>query len=129
MALRTDVVDIIEQREVAFYSALTASDVGALDEIISDDLTTFAHSTGVVDTKADYLAGVRSGAYQHGPISRLSGTTKVIGNVAITIGVIDLATMPQGVPAGTLRLQQVLVWSKENSTWRLFLRQATKLPL
>jgi hypothetical protein len=29
----------------------------------------------------------------------------------------------------TLRLRQVLVWTKEKTDWRLFLRQATALPL
>jgi hypothetical protein len=59
-----DQIDSVVRREEAFYAALTASDAGALDEIISDDLTTFRHSTGVVDTKAEYLAGVREGRYR-----------------------------------------------------------------
>jgi len=129
MATDTHQIDSVVRREEAFYAALAASDVGALDEIISDDLTTFGHSTGVVDTKAEYLAGVREGRYRHGPITRLSGNTRMFGDAAVTIGVIDLTAMPPGAPVRTLRLQQVMVWKKEKSDWRLFLRQATALPL
>jgi ketosteroid isomerase-like protein len=129
MAGTDDPIAEVERRERAFYAAQTASDVVSLDDIMSDAMTTFGHSTGVVDTKAEYLEGVRAGRYRHGPICRLNGSTRVIGDAAVTIGLIDLMAMPPGAPARTLRLQQVLVWEKENGKWRLYLRQATALSL
>jgi ketosteroid isomerase-like protein len=122
-------IDAIIGRENAFYAAQTGSDLKALDELMSDDMTTFAHSTGVVDTKATYLAGVRDGRYVHGPITRLSGRVRIFGDVAVSTSVIDLTTKRAGAPPRTFRFQQLMVWKQEAGAWRLFLRQATTLPL
>ena len=105
-----DDVQEITRREDAFYAALTASDVAGLDEIMSNELTTFVHSTGVVDTKSQYLDAVRSGRYAHGPITRLHGKTKVFPGAAVTVGVIDMVSLPRGGTPGSMRLLQVLVW-------------------
>lgn len=129
MAEAGTAVDAVIGRENAFYAAQTASDVEALDELMSDDMTTFAHATGVVDTKESYLAGVRDGRYAHGPITRLSGQVRIFGDVAVSNSVIDLTAKPAGAPPRTFRFQQLMVWKQEAGAWRLFLRQATRLPL
>lgn len=125
----TDDIDAVIGREEDFYAALTASDVDKLDAIISDGLQAFVHSTGVVDSKADYLARVKTGRYAHGRITRLGGETRLFGDAAVTIGMIDLAARSPGTPHVTMRLQQVLVWAREPAGWRLVQRQATRMPL
>jgi len=119
----------VEDREVAFYAAQTASDVAALADIMSDDLQAFIHTTGKTDTKESYLDGVRRGTYAHGPISRIRGRTCLSGSSAVAIGVIDMTSMPPDRSPFSMRLLQTLVWTREGSRWRLTLRQATRLPL
>ena len=51
-----------------------------------------------------------------------------LGSVAITSGVIDMLVGAQGSAKGVIRLQHVLVWVAEGASWRLRLRQATRLP-
>lgn len=119
----------VERREQQFYAAQTASDVDALDDIMSDRLDTFIHTTGIVDTKVSYLAGVRRGAYSHGPIVRIHGETRVSGAVAVILGVIDMVATPPDRTPFSMRLHQTLVFEKEGNRWRLTLRHATRLPL
>jgi ketosteroid isomerase-like protein len=117
----------IAEREQALYAGLTASDADALAEVFSDDLT-YIHSTSVAETKAENLAGQRHGVHKHGRITPLDKRTRVFGDVAVTRGMIDMVDTAHGAPY-TIRLQETLVWVKEAGTWRLLVRQATRLPL
>jgi hypothetical protein len=42
--------------------------------------------------------------------------------------VIDMLVGAMGSAKGTIRLQHVLVWVKQGATWRMTLRQATRIP-
>ena len=46
------------------YQAMTDTDLATLDEMLDDRLS-YAHSSGARDTKAEYLAKVRSGYYDY----------------------------------------------------------------
>jgi ketosteroid isomerase-like protein len=126
MSEQSDLLRIISEREAALYAALSASDCDALAEIFSDDLL-YVHSPGIAETKAENLAGQRSGLYKKGPIRRLSGHTDVLGEVAVTSCVIDMVNTT-GTLKGTVRLLDALVWVREGGAWRLLVRQATRLP-
>jgi hypothetical protein len=62
---------LIAEREQALYAGLTASDADALGGVFSDDVT-YIHSTSIAETKAENLAGQRSGLHRHGPITPLN---------------------------------------------------------
>ncbi len=116
----------ITAREDELYQAMLALDYTALDEALSDDVR-YIHSTGVVETKAEYFAGLREGLYEYGAITRISGDTAQYGSIAITTGVIDML-VAKGSAKNTIRLQHVLIWREEAGVWRLLLRQATRIP-
>ena len=118
---------MIAAQENALYAAMLAFDYDALDRILSDDVQ-YIHSTGVVESKAAYFAGMREGLYEYGDIRIPSGSTQMFPDVAITTGVMEMLVGEKGSAKGTIRLQHVLVWRKEGETWRLLLRQATRLP-
>ncbi|MCA1216944.1 nuclear transport factor 2 family protein [Streptomyces sp. 8L] len=124
-----DSIAQVRAREDAFFLAQTASDVAALNEIMSDRLKRFVHTTGLVETKAQYLEGVESGRHAHGAITRITGHTSASGGGAVTIGVVDMVAEPPGVPSFTMRIHHVLVWAHEDTGWRLTARQATRQPL
>ena len=63
--------ETIRQREDALYAAMIALDYAALDDLLSSDLS-YVHSTGVVESKAAYLAALRQGLYEY---ARSPGTT------------------------------------------------------
>jgi hypothetical protein len=114
-------------REQELYRAMLAFDYPALDRILSDEVT-YVHSTGVAESKAAYFAGLRKGLYEYGDITRISGRTRVLGEVAITDGIIEMLVGAEGSAKGTIRLLHVLVWRLEAGSWRLLLRQATRIP-
>jgi hypothetical protein len=119
--------DIITQREAELYRAMLAFDYTALDGLLSDEVS-YIHSTGVVETKAEYFAGLRQGLYEYGDITIPSGQTRLFDGVAMTTGVMEMLVGAKGSAKGTIRLQHVLIWRREASTWRLLLRQATRIP-
>jgi hypothetical protein len=120
--------EIIAAREAALYKAMLAFDYAALDKILSDDVR-YIHSTGVVEDKAEYFAGLRRGEYEYGDIERISGSTTVFAGVAMTSGVITMLVGAKGSAKSTIRLQHVLIWTEERGAWRLLLRQATRIPM
>jgi hypothetical protein len=118
---------IITDRENELYKAMLAFDYPALDGILSDEVS-YIHSTGVVETKAEYFAAMRRGLYEYGAIEIAGSQTRMFDGVAITSGVMEMLVGANGSAKGTIRLQHVLVWRQEAGTWRLLLRQATRLP-
>jgi hypothetical protein len=117
----------VTQREAELYRAMLAFDYSALDGLLSDDVS-YIHSTGVVESKSEYFAGLQRGLYEYGDIQILSANTQIIGAAAVTSGVMEMLVGAGGSEKGTIRLQHVLIWRKEAETWRLLLRQATRLP-
>ena len=117
---------LIVDREDALYCAMIALDHGALNELLSGDLS-YIHSTGVVESKAAYLVALREGLYEYGGITRVSGKTMLHPEVAITTGEVDMLVGAKGEAKRLIRLQHVLIWREEAAVWRLLLRQATRL--
>jgi ketosteroid isomerase-like protein len=121
-------LEIVHEREQALYTALTTSDPDMFEDILSKDVT-YIHSTGIAETKAENIAGQRHGVHKHGPITPHDRRTRIIGNVAVTRGMIDMVDTAHGAPY-TFRLLETLVWIKEeDGVWRLLVRHATRLPL
>jgi hypothetical protein len=120
-------VATIAEREAALYRAMLAFDYEGLDQLLSNDVR-YIHSTGVVETKDAYFAGLREGLYEYGDIRIPSGETRLFPSVAITSGVMEMLVGEKGSAKNWIRLQHVLVWREEGGAWRLLLRQATRLP-
>jgi hypothetical protein len=118
---------LITDREDALYQAMIALDYAALDDILSDDVS-YIHSTGVMESKAAYLAGLRDGLYEYGAIACISSKTMPYPRVAFTTGVIEMCVGAKGSGKSVIRLRHVLIWREEEAVWRLLLRQATRVP-
>jgi uncharacterized protein (TIGR02246 family) len=120
-------LELVAAREDALYAALASGDTGAFDDLFADDVT-YIHSTGVAETKAENIAGQAHGVHRHGPTTTVSKRTRIIGDVAVTRGVIDMIDTAHGEPY-SFRLCQTLVWIRADGTWRLLVRHATKIPV
>jgi hypothetical protein len=118
---------VIADRESELYKAMLAFDYPALDGLLSDEVS-YIHSTAVVETKAEYFAGMRRGLYEYGAIEILGTRARMFDGVAMTTGVMDMLVGANGSVKGTIRLQHVLIWRQEAGIWRLLLRQATRIP-
>lgn len=122
-ALRRQLVDA----EQALYRAQVAGDVEAIEPMLADDLV-YIHSTGVAESKDEYLAGVANTLYEYGRIESHDTRLRVADQVGIIDGVVDMTVSAHGAPKVLIHLLFCLIWSRQNGGWRLTFRQATRIP-
>ena len=116
----------IRAAEAALYRAMIAKDIAALDTILADDVC-YIHSPGFAENKAEYLAGVKRGLYDYEAITSRNVTIKLLGDAAVMHGLVEMKVSEAGKPRVLLHLLFTLVWVRDGA-WRLFLRQATRVP-
>jgi ketosteroid isomerase-like protein len=116
-----EVRQMIEQ----YREALTKKDTPALERIWADDYT-FINASGVVVTKAERLANLKSGATSLDTIVtdpdmkiRVYG-----GDVAVAINRVTLKGQYSG-KATSGQFQASIVWAKTPSGWQLVCNQIT----
>jgi len=75
----------IQKLEERRFQAMVHVDIAALDRILADDLS-YTHSGGKVDTKATFLAALRSGELKYESIRTEDIKARVYGNSAVVTG-------------------------------------------
>lgn len=112
--------------EDARYTAMIAQDFDALGRLLADDLL-YTHSTAVTDTKADYIAALRSGKYRYKAARREGVTVRIYGTTAIVNGRASIDVDVDGVPR-TVSNVFVNVWVRSATGWQMTAWQSTPLP-
>jgi ketosteroid isomerase-like protein len=108
------------------YRAMQDADLAILDQLC-DDALSYAHSSGVRDTKAEYFAKVRSGYYVYHRIDHPVERVEVRGDTAIVVGRMTADIDVQGVPK-TIDNLALAVWTRASGAWRLLAYAPTSLP-
>jgi ketosteroid isomerase-like protein len=105
--------------------ATTHGDLSALADILSDDLT-YTHSSGKTQSKAQFIASIRSKELQYHSIEFESADVRDYGNVAIISSHIRVKVTADGhdINVHTCFLH---IWVKQGGRWQLVAHQATKL--
>jgi len=101
-------------------------DKTTLERIVADDLS-YGHSSGVIQTKAEFIEALTNGKSDFVSIELSQQTVKLVGNTALVRHVLSAATNDGGKP-GTTKLFVLLVWQKQKGEWKLLARQAAKVP-
>jgi ketosteroid isomerase-like protein len=120
-------MDDLAAAEQALYRAMIAQDFAALDALLADDLV-YIHSTAAAEDKRGYFEGVRKGLYDYGAIESRDVTIRHCGDVAIQTGIVTMSVAARGQAKAPITLLFTLVWKREPPGWRLWQRQATRLP-
>lgn len=115
----------IRQAEKAWAAAVTSNDFAALDRILHDELI-YAHSTGVVETKAQYIGRLRTGAQKYDSIVHEKITVKLHGEAAVAHSVVHMKGHSDKRPFDD-RLMMMHLWVKRGGQWRLAAHQTTNL--
>ncbi len=115
----------IRAAEKAWAQAVVARDWAAVDKILGDKLI-YAHATGGVESKKQYLDRVRSGAQKYDTINHESTRVVVYGDSAVTHSIMRMAGATNGTPFND-HLMMLHVWEKQGGAWRLVAHQTTKL--
>ena len=113
--------------ERALYRAQVAADVEALKPMLGSDLV-YIHSTGVAESKQEYLAGVVDRLYEYGSIESHDTRLQVFAELAIMNGIVDMTVSARGAAKQLIHLLFCLVWVRQDNAWRLVFRQATRMP-
>ncbi|MDH7500655.1 MAG: nuclear transport factor 2 family protein [candidate division NC10 bacterium] len=123
---QNDPTDEIRQVEQRWMAGIMSKDQKALEEILSPDLI-YTHSSGVVESKAEYISSVCGGSLRYdsvtyeAPVIRIFGITGVMAAKATMVG------MNKGQPFNA-QMRILHVWVKEAGEWRLVAHQTTRIP-
>jgi hypothetical protein len=108
------------------YRAMQDADLPTLDALCADELS-YAHSSGVRDTKDQYLEKVRSGYYVYRRIDHPVARVAVVGDAAIVVGRMTADLQVDGTPK-TIDNLALAVWTRASGDWRLVAYAPTSLP-
>ena len=117
----------ILEAERALYAAQVAGSVERIRPLLAADLA-YLHSTGVAESRDEYLAGITNRLYEYGEISTRERRIQLFPGVAVVNGVVEMTVSARGAPKHLIRLLFCLVWIREEGAWRLNFRQATRIP-
>ncbi len=106
--------------------AMVAADVGALDQLLSNDLT-WTHSSARQDTKASFLAGLQAGGTRYLEIKRSDEQVRLHGDAAVVTGIAHMRASINGEER-QLRNRYTNVWTRSDEGWRMVAWQSTAVP-
>ena len=117
--------DDVLKAEQDWAAAVTA---GHFDHVASllDDALIYAHSSGIIESKSEYLGNLRSGTQKYTAITHEKSTVRVHGNAAV---VHSIGRMVGTNPAGPFdnHLMILHTWVKSGGKWLLAAHQTTLL--
>ncbi|HEX8012279.1 MAG TPA: nuclear transport factor 2 family protein [Casimicrobiaceae bacterium] len=113
--------------EQGLYRAQVAGSVKDIEPLLSADLR-YLHSTGVAETRSQYLSGVADRLYEYGRIESRDVRLNLSEDLAIQDGLVDMTVSAHGARKTLIYLLFCLVWRREGAQWRLLYRQATRIP-
>src|SRR4051794_20052553 len=124
----TDEADVpaVLAAEERRYQAMIDADLTTLDRLCADELS-YAHSSGVRDTKAEYFEKLRSGYYDYHRIDHPVERVEVLGDTAIVVGRMTSDLTVGGTPK-TIDNLALAVWSRGSGEWQLLAYAPTTLP-
>ena len=93
---------------------------------MTDDLT-YTHSSGVTETKAEFLDGLKTGKYLYLVIEPAERKIRVHGDSAVVSGPCHIVIEPGGKRT-ELDLYFTELYVKEGGRWKMALWQSTRLP-
>jgi len=110
----------------ARIAATIRGDVAALGAMMTDDLT-YTHSSGVTETKAEFLDALRSGKHVYKVIDAPGRRVRVHGDSAVVSGPCHVVVEPGGRRT-EIDLYFSELYVKQGGAWRWALWHSTRLP-
>jgi len=118
--------DEIRNAEKQWATAVMKQDFTVLASILGEQLI-YAHSTGVVDTKGEYLGKLKAGGTRYDLIEHRSLTVKIYGDAAVAHARVRMKGATREGPFDN-ELMMMHFWVKQGGRWRLVAHQTTRLP-
>jgi ketosteroid isomerase-like protein len=118
--------DEIGKAEKAWSAAVTGGDYAALDRMLTNQLI-YAHASGVVETKGEYVGRLRSGAQKYDRVEHQKMTVRVYADAAVVHANMRMVGKSNG-QAFDDQVMMLHLWVKQGGAWRLAAHQTTRLP-
>lgn len=110
----------------ARFAAMVASDAVRLSEMLDDSLT-YHHSTGGVETKAQFLESIRNRVLQYHALEIVERQARRFGEIAIVTGVVRVRATNRG-EALDVRLRFTDAYARRDARYRQVAWQSTRIP-
>ena len=121
-----DVESQVREAETSRFRALTSADLPALEQALSDDLT-YTHASGWRQTKAEFLASVRSGELVYHSFASDGLKMHVYGNTVLVTGHAAGQVRAKGQELD-VSLVYLEAYVKQDGRWQLAAWQSTRVP-
>lgn len=108
--------------EKQYADAMVKGDAATLGKLLAEDLS-YTHSNALMETKSDVLKAITSGKTKYKSIDFKSDKVRQYGDTVITNH-----EMVFTQPDRATKVYVTMVWVKQNGSWQLVQRQATRLP-
>ena len=105
--------------------AMMAADKAKLEALTADQLS-YGHSSGKVETKAEFVAAIADKKTIFKSITLSNPSVAVVGNNAIARHVFA-AEVEAGGQASSPKIGVMQVWVKDGGGWKLLARQAFRI--
>jgi len=124
-AAGADMGEAVKAADEKWAASVVAQDFDALDDILHDDLI-YAHSTGIIESKSEYLGKLKSGRQRYDAIDHHETTIRVFGDAAVAHSIVTMKGATAGEPFDN-KLMMIHTWVKDGDEWRLAAHQTTRL--
>ena len=121
-----DAVSDVLAAEDRRYQALLGPDLPTLERLFHDRLS-YAHSSGVRDTKAEYLAKIESGYYDYRGSDHPVERVDLLGDTAVVVGRMNADLLVDSAPKA-LDVLALAVWTRDAGEWQLLAYASTPIP-
>jgi len=122
----TKVQKAIKDLEARRFKATVDADVEALGPLLAEDMT-YSHSSGVTQTKTEFMDGIRQGELRYEEIRPDVLEVRAYGNTAVVVGRVHMKTKTKGQES-TIDLHFLDVYVKRKGRWQMVAWQSTKIP-
>lgn len=109
------------------FRLTVARDIEAVDRLLDDELS-YCHTTGKCETKAEYMANLKSGRTKYLRIDVLKSSVRRYGNVAILNGQISIDAEAGGQQVKGLKMSYTDVYRRTRTGWRMVAWHSSPLP-
>ncbi len=118
--------DAITAAENNWTKAVVKRDIAALNAIYTPDLI-YAHSTGNVETLAQYIERLKTGKQRYDTMTFEKSKIVMHGGSAVSHSIVRFTGQNDAGPFND-HLMLMHLWVKSGKTWRLAAHQTTKIP-
>jgi hypothetical protein len=116
------------QAEKDRFAAMVKVDQAALNRLLGDELT-YIHSSALLQTKAEFIGDLKSGAIKYITITPNEPDWKVriMGNIAVVTGTAAVHVVDHGNDLN-IRIRYTNVHINRGGAWQMVAWQATRFP-